>query len=721
MCHCVHPAVNHASIANRQDYVLHNYPSINVVPTPSVVPPQLRTVSENPYLTSADRTLFLWKSVFGLVYDNIYLALTDSKLLGWYLALSPVDRKTIQEEGGFHRFLKKHPALELSKHHVYVKKIIPEEAQGHFPLYNKNPSSSNQHLHTSYNNPSLHRVDPQVQELSKLTWQMANSSDGYNALKNRENIANCLDVELERHTQGTNPQNTSFEGVLHSSRHHSSGHDASLWDLRHETSLNADAFISILEADNSIVLCVPKESPDTSLCHLEDRVSNSEPSIFESIIRTTEDRSTSPIPSVCTCNAMVGTEQTTTTSAMSQTESPPTIDKHLNTEVYMLDLDYLTQEFITIKTERDALLDKVKMQRITSPFAKIVNDLKNLETDYNKMREKILSGISLQDLKPLSFDLEEATKDSTVAKIIDDIQKASLGSQQQENMMNSEPAAISDNNSLESETMRGANGKDPYKIKKAVSRVPKDKRPTHNTEGKPSDLNSNETWYDAEEDLPSEVIGQSKVDEKPDARDTADDTMKFMSAVLCVSGLPINVTEKDVLMWFEKYHASEVQISKLKELSVAIVIVESQQSAEAAVKELNGLKIKGHTLQIKHINTGQSEDQGQSFTCDPQSSNSPSKSQNQLTTSSSSSPKKKVVCVSPTAQGTFVPQHYGTMGSFDILMSELMQRHPSVGRLRIVDALLELRAKYRGVLSGLPLRAIRDMTSELLTRPVGNT
>lgn len=75
-----------------------------------------------------------------------------------------------------------------------------------------------------------------------------------------------------------------------------------------------------------------------------------------------------------------------------------------------------------------------------------------------------------------------------------------------------------------------------------------------------------------------------------------------------------------------------------------------------------------------------------------------------------------MVCISPTAQGTFVPQHYSTMGSFDIIMSKLTQRHPGVTRERIVDALLDLRAKYRGVLSGLPLRAIREMTSELLTQ-----
>lgn len=82
---------------------------------------------------------------------------------------------------------------------------------------------------------------------------------------------------------------------------------------------------------------------------------------------------------------------------------------------------------------------------------------------------------------------------------------------------------------------------------------------------------------------------------------------------------------------------------------------------------------------------------------------------------------RKVVCISPTAKGTCVPQHYGTMGSFDTLMAQLTQLHPDIGRQRIVDALIELRTKHQGVLSGLPLRTIREMTSELLTRPASST
>lgn len=699
---CFPCTVNQALIASRQACLLHNYPSIHVVPRPVAQPPQ-PTVSEGLYVTSTERTLFLRKSVFRLVNENIYLALTDPKLLGWYLALSPEDRKIIQDEGGFHRFLKKHPALELSKHHIYVKKVIPEELKEHFPLHN----SSSQYLRTNYNNTAPQKVDTRVQELSKLTWPMANFSGGYNTLKNPENVANLsLDVELERHIQGANQSTPTGP----SSGHHPSSCDPLLPESGHQSSLNDDTFYSILETDNSIVLCVPKEGLDTP----GECMPESEPSNFESFIRTTADRLTSPLPPVSTCDAMVGTELKMTVSAITQTEAPQTLDKPINTEVYMLDLDYLTKEFITIKTERDELLEKVKMQRTTSPFAKIVNDLKKLETDYNKMREKILSGISLQDLKPLSSDLEEASKDQTVAKIIGDIQKASHGTQQQENVENDEPIDNSSPFVKKGETVRREN---PSKMK-SVSRIPKERFPTQKNAENLTDLNSNEAWFDAEEDLSSDISREhTKVDETPDVRDTENDKPKCVSAGLCVSGLPTDVSENDVLMMFEPYNASEVRISKLKELSVAIVIVGSQQSAEAAVKKLNGLRIKGHTLQIEHINTGRCEDQGLS-TCDPESSNSLNK--NQLT-SSSSSPKRKVVCVSPTAQGTFVPQHYGTMGSFDILMSELTTRHPNVERQRIIDALLELRAKYRGVLSGLPLRTIRDMTSDLLTRPACNT
>lgn len=702
-CSCFHCTVNHTLAASGQVYMLqnhhhHHHPPIQLVPQPG-------TVQASYVPNTTDRTHYLRESVFSLVYENCYLALTDSKLLGWYLALSLEDRKIIQDQGGFHHFLKQHPALELSKHHIYVKNV-PQEPRQYFPSHSSSYNSSNQHCHTSFNSPTLQRFDSKLQELTRWTLPMANCS-GYKSGYNAQHVANLsLDMELEKQTQS--PSSSLSGDFHHVSGLNDGGHVALSQNMGHDASLKEDYFYSILEADNNIVLCVPKETPDTSPTLPGNHGSKSKPFLFKSTIRTTVDRATSPIPSVCTCDAGVGTEQRIVMSTVSQTETPSTAHKHLNTEVHMIDLEYLTKEFITIKNERDELLEKAKMQRTPSPKAKMIKDLKKLEADYYKMREKIISGVSLKNLKALPFDaLEEVSSNAAVTKFIGDNVLAPLGSQSQDNAM-----AVSENRTQPCQTNGYATGKDPCKMR-AVARVRKDGSPSQRTESKAPDLNSNETWYDAEEDLPSKVSRElPKEDKKANGRNVTDFKPKFMSTGLCVSGLPRNTTKKDVVILFKKYGASEVHIFQLKELCVAIVTVESQSSAEAAVKELNGLKVKGYALHVEHISTGEVEDQEQLSLDEPESSISPNK--NQLAPSPNPSPTKRAVCVSPTAQGTFVPQHYGTMGSFDILMSELTQRHPNVGSRRIVDALLALRARYRGVLSGLPLRTICDMTSDLL-------
>lgn len=711
--------------------MLHDYPISSILvpaPTPAI-PTQPRTSSEDS--PRCNRTTYLRRSIFRLIYESIYLALTDPKLLGWYLGLPPEDRKIIQDEGGFHQFLKRHPALELSKHHVYVKKTVPEELRENL-LPTGNSTGYNQH-HNSFNTSYStvpQRGDPKVQELSKLTWQMANCG-GYNVLKNPEPLANySLDMELEKRTQDVNPHSASnkhmfgkelsseyshFDSVVRNTTHNNSNLMLQGGD---STSINEEAFYSILETDKSIVLCVPKENPS-----LFPPVQAASDLIDNSVTRSTTDRSTSPVRLPQKCDVMVGTDETRTWSAPTQTEQLQMEDKTFNTEVFMLDLDYLTKEFITIKTERDELLEKVKMQRIKSPFARIVNDLKKLETDYNKMREKIMSGISLQDLKPLSVDSEDTTTDNQDIKIITDMKTASLGSPNgQDNTPSDSPPSSpeSDNSegSQESPKIQHSTIRTINKTKGVVTLVPKTRGTHYRPEGK--DLSSTEAWYDAEEDLPSEVSeAQQKVDPKHTRDDISNDEKNDQeTAGLCVSGLPKNVTKSDVMLWFQKYNVSEVRISNFKYLRVAIVIVGGTHLAEAAVKELNGLRIKDSSLRVELISSGQKTEDQTSIDTTDHTEGLKSANRNLFPSSPLSTPtKKKVVCVSPTAQGTFVPQHYGTMGSFDILMSELTQRHPSVGRQKIVDALLELRAKYRGVLSGLPLRTIREMTSELLTRP----
>ncbi|XP_028289427.1 RNA-binding protein 44 [Parambassis ranga] len=199
------------------------------------------------------------------------------------------------------------------------------------------------------------------------------------------------------------------------------------------------------------------------------------------------------------------------------------------------------------------------------------------------------------------------------------------------------------------------------------------------------------------------------------------------SSILYISNLPNNVTEDDVMLLCEKYQPSDVSISALKNgFRVAIVMVSSAQAAEAAVRELNGYRLQGYALHLEHISRAVcgSELKASQDANKPQTSNTDTSNANRKLKTppplGSSVMRKMLVSDSPTAKGTFVPQHYGTMASFDTLMADLTKHHPEVGKRRIMDALMELGENHRGILSSLPLGTISEMMSDILTRQAPN-
>ncbi|XP_078142056.1 RNA-binding protein 44 [Centroberyx gerrardi] len=591
-----------------------------------------------------------------------------------------------------------------------------------------------------------------------------------------------------------------YRGDLTYSVHDSSANTASgEWDEASSGGEGRDAnFHSIMEDDESILMCKAGERlrPRVSgVCSAPVTPRSGTP--LPSRVSTAE-RSTSPMPRATTCDVSVATEPSVAlcTPAVTQTEGPSTADKHVLTEVHMADLDYLAEEFVKLNAAQEELKqlkekmtssdDTVKTdcsaeggcscvqraqraelcllalqysmcrqhcwriyhtsadeQQLTlmpeGPPANLVSVLQRLESGYNEMREKILAGAPLDQLKPLSVDSQKIPTGTCYipAQIIGD----ALGNVP---ARSSRQPHRQDNGGLHGQNSKeGQRRKDQApqpkvegsKPGKAVSLLPQQSAAAC------KELNPIEAWYDAEEDLEpagaaaaagtgeaSAVMPKEKKDE------SSREVKNGKSSLLCVSDLPSNVTESEVMQWFEKYHASEVSISTFSnDLRVAIVRISGPQSAEAAVRELNGCSMRGHALHVEHI-SGAGAAGSQSRDQQPPASSSTnrpgsSEPQNPKTHSNtavklvpqqllcSSLEKRTVVCVSPTPKGTCVPQHYGTMGSFDTLMAELTRRHPEVGRLRIMDALLELRAKHRGVLSGLPLRIITEMTSELLTRP----
>ncbi|XP_040004806.1 RNA-binding protein 44 [Xiphias gladius] len=588
---------------------------------------------------------------------------------------------------------------------------------------------------------------------------------------------------------------------------------------------------SLMEEDESILVCLASEGlkARNNGVHLGPVTINSEAladttetvKSAQSLTKmSTSEKYTSPLPSVPSCDLMVGSELAPRASALTRPLDPETADKHVITEVHMADLDYLAEEFIKLRTaQKEQRERKEKMKRsgcklseecgciqraqqaelgllalqysvcrqhcwrlyytsaegeqLTAlrgdmdqywpkdPPANILSVLQKLESDYNQMRDEILEGVPLEQLKPLSVDSEKIIIGASYipAQITGGVQ-GNLPSwcslEPQECPTSGEesgcPGDPNSNGCQDSRRLEKQDKMENSNSRRAVSGVPQDRGANcdaHKPEDKQTsaarkELSTSEEWYDAEEDLEPAgpaVTAETGQDPTVIAQDRTNESAseEAKSSVLCVSNLPSNVTESDVMLWLEKYQASDVSISVLKnDLRVAIAMVGGPQYAEAAARELSGFSVEGHTLNVEHIGGavvgGRGRGQTSASISEAESSRDATKPQPPKTDPSgterksmsrpprsSSIKNRKVVCISPTAKGTCVPQHYGTMGSFDTLMAELTQRHPGIGRKRIVDALSELRAKHRGVLSGLPLRTIGEMASELLTRPASAT
>ncbi|KAK0134066.1 RNA-binding protein 44 [Merluccius polli] len=194
----------------------------------------------------------------------------------------------------------------------------------------------------------------------------------------------------------------------------------------------------------------------------------------------TVERAVSPWPRIVTCDVSVGTE-TRCVSADTQMEAPATADQSTSTRIHMADLDYLAQEFVKIncaQRELHELNQQLKSsaeerkpcERCASgggraqraelrllalqytmcqqhawrdsytsadhlamtmthaeywppgPPVALVSACQKLQCDYKEMRNKILAGVSLEQLEPLSVSSPTQTTSSpyTPPQIIGD-------------------------------------------------------------------------------------------------------------------------------------------------------------------------------------------------------------------------------------------------------------------------------------------------------------
>ncbi|XP_068186313.1 RNA-binding protein 44 [Antennarius striatus] len=343
------------------------------------------------------------KSMFDLVNSHSYLDLTDQNLLGWYLCLSPEDRKIIQDEGGFQQFLHRHPALELSSTHVYVKHgsdgpVLPPDRtvqtfaapgelvhQDHLTLKTLPKIMGKAGTPLGCGDVGDLSPEPPQQEVThcRQLGGLLDSCQGAfcSSLMQKERAIPDIsllqlieerpswqkDLELDRQegkpdlrTQDQfSPSQSEWPAVERKSP--LDPDEASLI-----TEDPSDNFYSIMEDDMSILACLPSEDvkkhnsgvtsgpvgPDDVAATVSSETLTSEQRVVKS--NTTEKS---------TCDVTVNTEPPLNTSAFTQTEDPGTADKNVMTELRMIDLDYVAEKFMKmkmIKREPEQYQEKMK-------------------------------------------------------------------------------------------------------------------------------------------------------------------------------------------------------------------------------------------------------------------------------------------------------------------------------------------------------------------------
>nr|XP_040057512.1 RNA-binding protein 44 isoform X1 [Gasterosteus aculeatus aculeatus] len=591
----------------------------------------------------------------------------------------------------------------------------------------------------------------------------------------------CQPVEPEQNSSPLDPveESSTAEGLQ---GHMLRGNESPEGDGEAGASFGDQSNSSIVVNDESILVCLTTKDVRTfqNRVHTESGAPKPDQSV------TTADAAEHHSPPgrrVTTCDIMVGAEPATCASAVGKTEDLPTADKHVNTEVYMSDLDYVAEEFTKLQKVQEQLQGQKKemkssgckwtkecdcLQRAqraelgllalqyvmckqhcwrlhytsseggqlapmknTNPSADFANLLQKLESDYNQMRDEIMAGTPLEELKPLCVDLKQVKSHASYnpAKIVREVQ-GNIPSRSSEEPRKPKTSAGEkgrpNDRSTGSSQRKGK--ENPIKSEnsaagRALADAPLNaSKPGEKLTAACRELGPCEAWFDAEENPVEAQPGQEPtgvLGEQTSTKSAGEE-----SELLCVSNLPSDATESDVMLWFEKHNASEASVSAFNtDFRVAIVMVSGPQSAEAAVRELHGCCVQGNTLRVEHIRRAVGGRRASASISGPQSSKDStapetSKTERKLMSHpplGGSVGDGKVV-VPPTAKGTSAPRHFDPMGSFHTLMAELTQRHPDAGRQGIVDALMELKAEQQGALSGLPLSTIREMTSELLTR-----
>nr|XP_023682655.1 RNA-binding protein 44-like isoform X1 [Paramormyrops kingsleyae] len=479
-------------------------------------------------------------------------------------------------------------------------------------------------------------------------------------------------------------------------------------------------------------------------------------------VMSSSDRQSTRVKKICSlerqivlCDAVVSTDLSTMDQDV-QTLAVSTAEKSTITDVYMADLDYFKQEFIRLKlveAEVGTLKDKLKsfegkersshqraVQAELSLLAlqhamcqqycwgryctslegsrfllgknvmpeSMIEVLQILADNYQEMRKNILSGVPLDQLRPLSVDCQKIASEGCY------IPTEGIKSVPENESCFCEESMLTESSGglecrINTSLKEGLNEKTEAFTHQDSNLFGKNLALPIRTTGAPEpESSTNQSRQEGEKSHSSAAAKDSEIQGEGFFHEE-----KMDQYFLGVKDLPNDSTENNVDQ-FGKYQPSGVKTAIFfKNVRTATVSVLAPSAPERAVEDLNSHVVKGQPIEGKKIPDGTGIGL-QKQACSSKSCRSVCDTP-AVMAKGLPQPLEKLVNVleSPTSSGVFVPRRTIADG-FGALMAQLSLQHPGVAQRSIMDALLKLLAGRSGFLGDLPQETIVEMTSSLL-------
>ncbi|XP_023577836.1 RNA-binding protein 44 [Octodon degus] len=352
----------------------------------------------------------------------------------------------------------------------------------------------------------------------------------------------------------------------------------------------------------------------------------------------------------------------------------------------------------------------------------LLSILEELNVKYMNLNKKILKGIPLEELPPLSIESKLLTTFSTLVSVL---------MKEESHVFSGAVSEVGNQTASDDE------------VSPRRKNVHSQCRNDHEV---------SEDWFDAKENVTgvdSSGIEENQIDHDRWNPKFAAAQMKNIEPLerdkgflVHVGGLCPSVSEADLRSHFQKYQVSEISIhDSSTTYRYASLSFNKNHDAKMAVEEMNGIEINGKSVNVRLVKT---HGEYMSPLASKRGSSNLEKSMNKEMNPASSvfalprtrlrqmmseqdskllplgqDAKKNCKQIEsaqfpPKIPVQFIPPNTLNLSSFTKIIKKLVELHPEVSRDHIIDALQQVRMNHKGFLNGLSISTIVGMTSSVL-------